>query len=265
MRNVITILHKEWLEQRYDKQILLGTLIPPLLFTAMPIVFGYTHGHAPLGDINRAGLAPRADAPDPALSRLSVQEVAQVLICQQFSLLFFLMPMIIPSVIASYSIIGEKTRRTLEPVLATPVRTWELLLAKCLAALIPAVAITWLAGAVFVAGMAAVALSARVFWAIVTPGWLLILLVCAPLIALIVIAAMIAISSRVQDPRTAQQLSAFILVPFMAVFFGQLSGLLVLNAAFVLGASLVLVAVNLVALWLVTRLFQREVILTRWR
>ena len=76
---------------------------------------------------------------------------------------------------------------------------------------------------------------------------------------------MIAISARVQDPRTAQQLSAFILVPFMAIFFGQLSGLLVLNPAFVLGASVALVACNVLALRLVTGLFQREVILTRWR
>ncbi len=265
MRNVIAILHKEWLELRYDRQILLGTLIPPLIFTVLPILFGYIIGHAPLGEINRAGLAPGATAPNTRLESLSVQEVAQVLISQQFSLLFFLMPMIIPSVIASYSIIGEKTRRTLEPVLATPVRTWELLLAKSLAALLPAVAITWLSGGIFVAGMAAVALSTRVFLAVVTPGWLLILLVCAPLISLIVIAAMIAISARVQDPRTAQQLSAFILVPFMAIFFGQLSGLLVLNPAFVLGASVALVACNVLALRLVTGLFQREVILTRWR
>ena len=40
--------------------------------------------------------------------------------------------------VASDSIIGEKQARTLEPLLATPITTFELLAAKILGALLPA-------------------------------------------------------------------------------------------------------------------------------
>jgi ABC-2 type transport system permease protein len=174
------------------------------------------------------------------------------------------MPLLIPSIIAAYSIVGEKSKRTLEPLLAAPVRTSELLLGKALAALIPAVAITWVCGAVFVAGMAAVALSPRVFAAIVGPGWLILLLLCSPLLALIAIAVSVVISSRVNDPRTAQQLSGVVVVPILLIFFGQLVGLLVLSPALSLGAAAILALVAALAMWSAARLFQREVILTKW-
>jgi hypothetical protein len=56
----------------------------------------------------------------------------------------------------------------------------------------------------------------------------------------------------VNDPRTAQQFSAWGVVPFLAVFFSQLTGVLVL--AVIAG----------LASWGVTGLFQREAILTKW-
>jgi len=104
-----------------------------------------------------------------------------------------------------------------------------------------------------------------VFAAIVSPGWLTVFLLCTPLLALIAIAAMVAISSRVNDPRTAQQFSAWIVVPFLVVFFGQLAGVLVLSPLVALGAAFGLALIAGLAVLGATRLFQREVILTRWR
>ncbi len=160
--------------------------------------------------------------------------------------------MILPSVIASYSVVGEKSNRTLEPLLATPLKTWELLAGKMLAALIPAMALTWICGALYIAGVWAGAVSPRVFAAVVSPGWLTVFLLCTPLLALIAIAAMVAISARVNDPRTAQQFSV-VVVPFLGVFFGQLTGVLVLSPL-----------IAALAVWGATLLFQRKVILTRW-
>jgi ABC-2 type transport system permease protein len=124
--------------------------------------------------------------------------------------------------------------------------------------------LTWLAGAIFVGGVWAVALNARVFAAIVNLGWLTVFLVCTPLLALIAIAAMVAISARVNDPRTAQQFSAWVVVPFLVVFFSQLTGVLVLSPLIALVAAIMLAIIAGLAIWGVTTLFQREVILTRW-
>ena len=65
---------------------------------------------------------------------VSPAECMQLFIVSQFLILFMLMPLIIPVSIAAYSIVGEKTTRSLEPLLATPVTTAELLVGKSLAA-----------------------------------------------------------------------------------------------------------------------------------
>ena len=46
---------------------------------------------------------------------------------------FLLIPAMVPMAIATQSVIGEKTMRSLEPQLATPVRVGELLAGKTLA------------------------------------------------------------------------------------------------------------------------------------
>jgi ABC-2 family transporter protein len=49
------------------------------------------------------------------------------------SLLLLIVPIVIPPVIAAYSMVGERVQGTLEPVLTTPVRRDELLLGKAAA------------------------------------------------------------------------------------------------------------------------------------
>jgi ABC-2 type transport system permease protein len=261
MNKIPAILQKEWLEMRLDRGLLLSTLLPPLLLTFMPIAIVYGVGQTPDEDILKMG----AVISNPAFAGMSPAEIGQALMGQQVSLLFLLMPLIVPSIIASYSIVGEKTRRTLEPILATPISTWELLLGKSLAAFIPAVGLTLVCGGIFLAALQAIALSPRVASAIVTPGWLIVFLLCSPLLAIISIALMVAISSRVNDPRTAQQLAAVGIIPVMGLFFGQLTGLLILSPAVALGGAAVLAVLAALTIWLATRVFQREVILTRWR
>ena len=264
MKKTLVILRKEWLELRKDVKVLLGSLTPALLLALLPLGLVYAAGRVPVEEIDLNDFA-RVAAANAALAGLTDRETLQAVAGIQSSTCFILLPMIIPSVIASYSVVGEKTNRTLEPLLATPVRTWELLLGKILAALIPALAASWLGSAIFIAGMAVVAVSRPVFAAIVSPAWLLVLILVTPLLALIVIAIMVAVSSRVNDPRTAQQVSGFLVIPFVLLFVGQIAGLVVLRPALVLAAIVVLACLAALALWGVTRLFQREVILTRWR
>ena len=261
MNTIATLLHKEWLEFKQQRMLMLGIVALPLLLTLMPIGVTFATGQAP--PKNGDDLLAAAQA-NPVLAGMSAIELGQAFVGQTFSSIFLLMPLLLPSIIAAYSIVGEKTNRTLEPLLATPIKTWELLTGKILAALIPTVAISWLFGAIFVGGMAAVSVSQRVFAAIVSPGWLTVFLLCAPLLALIAIAAMVAISARVNDPRTAQQFSAWVVVPFLAIFFSQLTGVLVLSPLIALVAAIMLAVIAGLAVWAVTALFQREMILTKW-
>ncbi len=172
--------------------------------------------------------------------------------------------MIVPSIIAAYSIIGEKSNRTLEPVLATPVRTWQLLTGKILAALLPAVIVTWISGGLFIAEFAIFA-DANVVSHVATAGWLTLFIVGTPLLGLIAVAIMTAISSRVNDTRTAQQLSIWAVVPIIGLILGELSGQFELTVQVAVIAIILLIPIALLLTWSATQLFQREAILTRWK
>lgn len=263
-RKIRLILKKEYLEMKQQRALVLGLLFLPLLLTFLPIGIVFVLGMAPADQLH--GIEPLLEmaTSNPALKGLSQQEIVQALIGQPISIMLFILPALLPSIIASYSIVGEKVSRTLEPVLATPVTTLELLLGKILSAFIPAVAITWIFGAIFVIGMAFVTISHSVFVAVISPSWFLLILLCAPLLALVSISVTVAASSRANDPRSAQQISALVIVPVILVIVGQVAGLVALSPIFSLVAVVVLAVLAIMATWLATRVFQRESILTKW-
>lgn len=261
MNPISAILHKEWADLRQDRMILLGTVIPSAVLTAVPLLGAWVARNFRDGEAQSA----TEQFPHLANAGLSRIELGQALIGQQAVILFLMLPLIIPSVIASYSIVGEKTRRTLEPMLATPVRSWELLAGKFLAALIPSMILSWIAAAVYTVGMYQLVVSPKALSFIINQTWLLVVLLCGPLLALLAIALMVAVSARVNDPRTAQQLSGFLIMPLVGMIMAQLSGRLVLGPGFVLGVATFLAAAAAFCTWFALRLFDREVMLTRWR
>src|SRR5581483_154619 len=168
MQKALIIMFKDVSEIMQQRLLLLGIILPPLLFTAIPIFLVSQAGHMSLKGANSSTVALSSN---PMLAGLTAQELAQAIPALLFSTVYLLLPGIITSVIASYSVVGEKTSRTLEPILATPIRTWELLLGKCLASLVPGIGVTWLSGLVFVVAMAVFSLSHRVSAPVIGPGW----------------------------------------------------------------------------------------------
>jgi len=68
------------------------------------------------------------------------------------SLLYMLViPVTMPSVMSAYSVVGERNQGTLEPVLATPIRREEFLIAKALAAFAPTLIIAYAVFGIFLA------------------------------------------------------------------------------------------------------------------
>lgn len=258
-------MKKEWLELRQEKVLLLTTGLLPLFFAVMPLVFAFAIKGADLSDmrdeIEEFGQLLEIN---PAFRGMDMLEFGQAVVGQQISLVFLLLPMILPSVIASYSIVGEKASRTLEPVLATPVTTLEFLVAKSITAMLPGMLMTWGAAAIFAVGMLPAAISGRVYGAVVSPAWVLMLLLWAPLLSLITVGLTVLVSSKVNDPRSAQQISVVLILPMVGLMVAQLSGVLVLGPLVVLGGAVALVLVAGVVMKMAVELFQRESILTRW-
>jgi ABC-2 type transport system permease protein len=175
--------------------------------------------------------------------------------------MFLVLPMFLPILLAAQSIGGERERRTLEPLLATPVSTLTIVVGKSIAALVPAVLITWAAAAIFCLGMDAVA--GRLL--LPDPAWLFGTLVLSPLLALFGNAMAVVVSSRVLDPRAAQNLAATTVIPLLALLVFQLAGRISLGPRFYLGLALGVAAADAALIAAAVRLFDRERLLTKWR
>ena len=122
------------------------------------------------------------------------------------SLLMLIIPIVIPPVIAAYSVVGERDQGTLEPVLTSPVRASELLLGKAVAAFLPSVAIAY---AIYLVVLISVRFGAAhvVSSVVFHPPQLLAQILFTPLLALWSIWVGIGISTRASDVRVAQQLA----------------------------------------------------------
>jgi ABC-2 type transport system permease protein len=183
---------------------------------------------------------------------------------QQFLLFFLLTPITAALSLAAHAIVGEKQARTLEPLLATPVSTFELLASKVLGALLPTLGVSAVGLALYLAGIAVFA-HPGVFAAMATARTALLVVFVCPAAALVSVQAAIVVSSRVNDARTAQQIGVLIILPLTAVFVAQFGG-----AWLVTAPMLALVGAGLLGVWVLlalvsVALFDREAILTRWR
>jgi ABC-2 type transport system permease protein len=262
MSRIQTIIDKEWAEVFKNRVVLFTVGFMPLIFTLLPlgILYGTRSAASAEGDV--ADLPPQFLA---ACGDIAPGECLQIYIVNQFMVLFMLMPLIIPIAIAAYSIVGEKTTRSLEPLLATPITTVELLVGKGLAAVIPAILATWGCFALFVVALPLIGVSPAVSASLLSPMWLLAILGAGPLMAVMAVNIAVIVSSRVSDPRVAEQISAVVVVPLLAVLFGQIAGVILLDLRFMLTGVSVLLAVDVGLVYLGARLFQREAILTKWK
>jgi ABC-2 type transport system permease protein len=257
---VWTILRREWMETLRNRLLLSTILVPPVLLTVAPIILAGAVGERTLP----ADLARQILTQKPEWASFSPSELAGAFAVQQFLVFFLLMPAYIPLSIATFSIIGEKQARSLEPVLAAPIRTVELLAGKAIAALVPGVLAGWVTYVTFV--ILASVVYGRALFGVVTDGsWLAGVFLLGPAVGLSSVVAGVIVSARVNDPRVAQQIGGVVIVPIVGLVLVQATGtLLVGPSGYVLLTLIVLVA-SLVGLRIGVRLFDREAILTRWR
>lgn len=265
MKHIRTIINKEWSEVFKNKLVLSVVLVMPILFSLLPLVMLGVTSSTSMLDISpeEAGLPPELFS--TLCGGMNAGECTQVYMLSQFMLFFVMMPLIIPVTIAAYSIVGEKTTRSLEPLLATPITTTELLAGKCFAAVIPAVGATFISFLIFNIGILILGISPMVHAYVLSPTWLVGILLLGPVLAIISAMFAIFVSSRVNDPRIAEQIANVMIVPFMGVFLLSSFGLITLNTKSMIIAVIVCACVAAGLLYLGTLIFDRENILTKWK
>jgi len=250
------VLRKELLELRRSPVLLLSMASLPLVVVAVPVLLLAWLVHA---------------APEQALA--SIQDLYGVrtpggpviavgsMLGVKWLPMFLVLPIFLPILVAAQSIGGERERRTLEPLLASRAGTLGIILGKSIAAVVPALAMTWIAAVLFCAGIDAVA--GRLL--LPDASWTFGILVLSPLLALFGNATAVVVSSRVIDPRAAQNLSATTVLPLVALLVFELAGRISLGPRFYVALAGGVALADLALIALAIRLFDRERLLTRWR
>lgn len=226
---VRAIFRKEIREVLRNRSLLLAMSVLPLVFMIQPLV-------AILGLSARAAGGLR----------------------EEHVLLYLLgIPILVPPVIAATAIAGERQQGTLEPILTTPIRRDELVLAKGLAALVPSLAIALVVDAFF---LAVVALFAQpgIASAMVNGPDLVAQLVFMPLLAGWSVWVGLAVSTRASDMRVAQQLALLANVPIVLLVALIAFGVIEPSPRLGVALAVLLVAVDATGWRIAARLFDRE-------
>lgn len=263
-RQLFALLRRELLDLSRNRGALLPVVLVAVLALALPIAIVIVVPAATqqqLGD--DADLARLSSVVAP-LGNLGADGRVQVFLFQQFLLIFLLLPITGAMALAAHSVVGEKQGRTLEPLLATPISTLNLLIAKVLGTLVPTLAISLAGLLVYFTNIALLA-EPGVLLAMVNIRTALLVLIVGPAAALVSLQGAIIVSSRVNDARTAQQFSMLIILPLTGLVLAQFTG-----SFWASGTALAVAGVSLLGLWILLALisvvlFERESILTRWR
>ena len=235
-------------------------LLPPIALTVAPIILAGAVGERALPP----GLAAQVLEQRPEWAAFTAGELAGAFAVQQFLVFFLLMPAYIPLSIATFSIIGEKQARSLEPVLAAPIRTSELLAGKSVAALVPGVLAGWATYVVFVL-LASLVYGPALFGVVTDPSWLAGVFLLGPAVGLSSVVAGVIVSARVNDARVAQQIGGVVIVPIVVLVLIQATGTLLVGPVGYALLALIVLIISIIGLRVGVRLFDRESILTRWR
>ncbi len=199
------------------------------------------------------------------LGSQSESEQYLILIIDSLLMFFVLIPAIIPTVIASYSFVGEKLNKSLEPLLATPTTDTELLAGKVLAIFIPSVLVTWISLLPAIVIVDIVTRPILGYYILPNMIWILGVFFVAPLFCILSVLVNVIVSARVSDVRTSQQIGSIVVLPAIAFFIVALAGVVVLNEAYMLLLGVGILTVDLVVFFISLRVFQREEILVKWK
>jgi ABC-2 type transport system permease protein len=270
MRDARLIAARELKETLRDPNLLLPLLVMPALVGFLAGVSAFASFGPSPGAVGTAVANAALDRLPPAavqhLSNLPTtnRDATLEILLKAFSIpLFWVIPVALTPAVAADSFVGERERLSLEPLLAAPISTAQVLVGKLVASVIPAACGTWLGVLVLWAMtfMSGTKLYPRVL--IADPDWLFSLVVVTPLVALFTAGVAALIATRVSGYRVAYQLNGLIALPVVLLLIPATAfTFLVTGAAFGYVAAFFALLDLGIVVW-ANRLFDRERLLSR--
>jgi len=238
-------------------------IVFPLIFSVLPQVMPVEDLEQELGDMQML-LNNLPDAVQVVFNGLKLEQMFTVYFTAfLLAPLFLIMPLMFSSVVGADSFVGERERKTMEALLYSPTTDMELFFGKILAAVIPAISLSWLTYLIYmvVVNAGSFNLFGRI-WFPLAPWWPMMFWV-TPAFALFGISATVIISARVKTFMEAYQLTGSLVVVVLALVVGQATGVLFLGvgAMFLIGTLLWIVDAILIYFGL--RIFNRSSLIAK--
>lgn len=270
-RSIWAIARKDLKEVMQNKIAWGPAIAIPLIFAIlMPILFSVLPQVMPVDDIQR-----ELGDMDALLKNLppSIQTIFEGLKLEQMFVLymtafilaplFLVMPLMFSSVVGADSFVGERERKTMEALLYSPATDMELFLGKVLAAVIPAISLSWLTYLVYiiVVNVASFDLFGYIWFPL--PTWWPLMFWLTPAFAVLGVSATVMISARVKTFMEAYQLTGSLVVLVLALVVGQVTGVLFLGVGTVMIVGTLIWIVDSVLIYLSVRNFKRSSLIAK--
>jgi ABC-2 type transport system permease protein len=268
MNKAWLVFKKDWTEIKRNWQVLLPIIIVPIIFSIVLPAIVLTISSIPdtnsTGDFQTLiGILP-TDVQTQIANFTPTQIVVYIMVLYFFAPFFLIIPIMASSVLGSDSFAGERERKTIEALLATPISDSELLMGKILVSFIPAMLITFASFGIYT--IIVDSITYGMFNGILllpNLNFLIMILGVAPTLALCSIGLTVIISAKVKGFREAQQISVVLLLPVLGLVFGQVSGVLLLGPLVLTALIGILAVVDVVVFYVGVQIFQREEILSK--
>ena len=207
---VKAVIRKEMRDYRRKRAIVVTMGVLPLIFLIQPVVSIFVVTRTTSG---------------AALDKSLILPILYLL----------LLPTIMPSTLAAYTVAGEREQGTLEPLLTTPIRQQEFLLGKAVSVLLPTLAISYAVFALFL-------------FAPLMAGWGILVGMAVPV--------------RATEVRVAQQLGTVGSLPPVVVIILLAAGVVSPTFPVALEFAAGLLVIDSLLLLFVSRMFDRERLVT---
>lgn len=254
MNPLLTIVRKELLEMRRTRRFLLRFFIAP----SFVLLYSFTAlGNLPHRSHGEVGAL--------TASRLSSEDIeAAEWFGRSKIFLLLMLPMLFSAALVMQTMVVEKTAKTLEPLLVTPVKTYDLVLGKILAALVFPLLAGYLYLAIYAGVVCLMDRHSEMLRFMFSPRPLIEAFLVMPVSAFANASLAMIVAVRSRDPKTGSLLSSLLTLPGIVLYGTQIALLDFLNQYILLvcvGAVLLLAGAGV---FFATEAFQREKVFERW-
>ncbi len=265
-RTLRAVAIKDLMEVRKNRIAVLGVVVLTIVISILfPFIITQIASFVTSSTPNLEEIAPFIP-PDlaAAVANLEPDQIPIVLFLGYlFAPLFLVIPLMLATTIAAEAFVGEKERRTLEPLLYTPATDMELYAGKVLASFIPAVLFAWVNFAIYTvtANAGAWGVMHRLWFP--TDVWWVLVFWVSPAIALMGVSGTVLISTKVNTFMEAYQASGALALLVVVLLMGQVFGLIFLSPAVLFLVGTAFFGLDILLIRVGVRLFNRSDLIAR--